>query len=306
MNIFTKSFNRRTILKAGVTSALSSIIAPALGAAGEFKMLTRTIHSTGQKIGLIAYGGSPAFRGNNANDPVLAQELIAILINAGGSYIDANRNAPQKLAKFITPADLAKLDLAISSSGADVLKGAEYLKGLQTSLNKSPISFVQSRFSNPNKDASNFAAMQKWKEQGLVRHIGFSGLNNFDHIEYLIKQLKPDYVQFNYSLFEPDAEQRLLPLAADQGVAVVVNRPFMNGRYFSTVKDLKLPEWAADFDCHSWAQFSLKFIAAHPAVTTVLTETSKPRHARDNVAAGIGRLPNKAEREKMRQLIGSI
>jgi diketogulonate reductase-like aldo/keto reductase len=108
-----------------------------------------------------------------------------------------------------------------------------------------------------------------------------------------------DFLQVNYSPLEPGADQQVLPMALDQGVAVTINRPFINGDYFSLVRDQPLPEWAAQFDCDSWAQFSLKFILSHPAVTCVLTETANPRHALDNIGAGFGRLPDEKTRQRM-------
>ena len=108
-----------------------------------------------------------------------------------------------------------------------------------------------------------------------------------------------DFVQLNYSILTPDAEQRLLPLAQDLGVAILINRPFVNGDYFRLVKGRPLPEWAAEFDCHSWAQFSLKYILGNPGVTSVLAATSNSRHMLDNARAGSGRLPDAAMRARM-------
>lgn len=119
----------------------------------------------------------------------------------------------------------------------------------------------------------------------------------------LIERRVVDFVQINYSLVEPEAADRLLPLAMDNGVAVNINRPFINGQYFSIVKGKSLPEWAADFDCQSWAQFSLKYILAHPAVNCVLTETTNPKHAIENLQAGFGRLPDKKTQQRMRQVM---
>ena len=117
-----------------------------------------------------------------------------------------------------------------------------------------------------------------------------------------------DHARFGYLYLRDGvwAGERLLPMAQDLGIAILSNRPFVNGQYFPLVRDKTLPEWAADFDCNSWAQFSLKYILSNPAVTCVLTETSKPRHARDNLGGGLGRLPDEATREKMRELILSF
>ncbi len=114
---------------------------------------------------------------------------------------------------------------------------------------------------------------------------------------------RPDFIQVNYSVAETEAETGVLPLATDLGIAVLINRPFMNGGYFSRVRGVALPEWTAEFDCHSWAQFSLKYILAHPAVTCVLTETTKPKHLRENLGTAYGRLPDANTKRKMRELM---
>lgn len=104
-------------------------------------------------------------------------------------------------------------------------------------------------------------------------------------------------------MLEPGAADEVLPLAQEKNIAVVVNRPFVNGRYFPLVSGRELPDWAADFDCESWAQFSLKYILAHPAVNCVITETANPRHAIDNLGAGSGRLPDAETRRRMQDLV---
>jgi aryl-alcohol dehydrogenase-like predicted oxidoreductase len=146
------------------------------------------------------------------------------------------------------------------------------------------------------------------KEEGKVRYLGVarSGRQNFDSMAQLIESGLVDFVQVNYSLVEPEAAERVLPIAAEKGVAVVVNRPFQNGNFFSMIRGKELPAWAADFDCATWAQFSLKFILAHPAVNCVLTETANPDHAIDNLGAGFGRLPNEQEQAKMLDVIRSL
>jgi len=115
-----------------------------------------------------------------------------------------------------------------------------------------------------------------------------------------------DFLQVNYSMLETAADRQVLPMALDKGVAVTINRPFINGDYFSLVRGHELPEWASEFDCHSWAQFALKFILANPAVTCVLTETANPEHALDNIGAGFGRLPDEKTRQRMVQHLASL
>ena len=128
----------------------------------------------------------------------------------------------------------------------------------------------------------------------------------YAQLEDFLQRETPDFVQMNYSITERRAEERLLPMAADQGLAVLINRPFMNGSYFDRLEGHPLPEWAAEFDCTSWAQFSLKYILAHPTITCVLTETSNPLHMEENAQAAFGRLPDAAARARMRAFIDEV
>ena len=107
-------------------------------------------------------------------------------------------------------------------------------------------------------------------------------------------------------MLEPHAEQRLLPLAHDKGIAIIINRPFMNGRYFGVIRGRELPEWTLEFDCKSWAQFSLKWILSNPVINCVLTETANPKHVADNLGAGFGKLPDDQQRKKMLNYMKSI
>jgi len=150
--------------------------------------------------------------------------------------------------------------------------------------------------------------LKDWKEEGSARYIGVT-VSNYERYDQLIEFLgreTPDFVQMNYSITERRAEERLLPMAADMGLAVLLNRPFMNGSYFGRLEGRPVPEWAAEFDCTSWAQFSLKYILAHPTITTVFTETSNPVHMEENAQASYGRMPDAGERAQMRAYIDEV
>ena len=146
------------------------------------------------------------------------------------------------------------------------------------------------------------------KEEGLIRYLGVARhkLEFHEPMMRLMDMGIVDFVQVNYSLLEPEAGETVLPMAQEKNVAILVNRAFTNGDYFDVVRDRELPEWAAEIDCESWAQFSLKFILSHPAVTCVLTETANPDHLVDNMAAGMGRLPDQSMRQKMLELVQSF
>jgi aryl-alcohol dehydrogenase-like predicted oxidoreductase len=125
-------------------------------------------------------------------------------------------------------------------------------------------------------------------------------------LEEILRNQPLDFAQFSYNIADRTAEERLLPLAADRGMAVLINRPFQRGELFQKVKGKELPGWAAEFDCSSWGQFFLKFIVSHPAVTCAIPATSKVRHLQDNMAAGFGRLPDAALRKRMTDYFASV
>ena len=148
---------------------------------------------------------------------------------------------------------------------------------------------------------THLRTLREWKQAGRLRYLGVthSTAGAYGELERVMRSEPLDFVQLNYSLGEREAERRLLPLARDRGIAVLVNRPFAAGGLFGRVRGQPLPPWAADFDCESWAQFFLKWILAHPAVTCVIPATSRPEHLTDNMRAGQGALPDAATRERM-------
>lgn len=150
--------------------------------------------------------------------------------------------------------------------------------------------------------------LTEWKAAGTIRYLGITHYHAgaYPQLEKLLTTRAYDFVQFNYSLAEREAEQRLLGVAAESGTAVIINRPFAQSELFAKVKGRELPPWAAEFDCESWAQFFLKYIVAHPAVTCVIPGTGKVRHMSDNLKAGSGRLPDARTRKRMAELIQSF
>ena len=147
---------------------------------------------------------------------------------------------------------------------------------------------------------TQWANLKDWREAGQVRYIGVTVSSDslYERLERFLQAEKPDFVQINYSITERGAEERMLAKLRDSGIGVIINRPFMNGNYFERLGQRPLPDWAADFDCASWAQFSLKYILPNPAITCILTETSSAEHMTENAQAAFGRMPDDAERAK--------
>jgi len=155
---------------------------------------------------------------------------------------------------------------------------------------------------------THLATLRAWKEQGRVRYIGITHYtaSAYDELARVLRSEELDFVQLNYSIIERDAEQRLLPLAAERRVAVLVNRPFAQAGLFNRVRGKALPPWAAEIGCNTWAQFFLKFVVAHPAVTCAIPATSKAKHLVDNMQAGVGPLPDESTRARMARYLEQI
>lgn len=148
------------------------------------------------------------------------------------------------------------------------------------------------------------SSLREWKAKGKIRYTGITCSEDRGHgeVERVMRAQKADFVQINYSLMDRAAAQRILPLAQELGMAVIINRPFGGGGIFQVISAKPLPAWTAEFDCHSWAQFLLKWIVSHPAVTCVIPATNNPQHLEDNMGAGVGRLPDAKTRERMASL----
>ena len=149
---------------------------------------------------------------------------------------------------------------------------------------------------------THWPSLRSWKEAGEARYIGVtvSEMRLHQAVEQFVKREKPDVFQVNYSITERESEDRIIPLAADRGAAVIINRPFMNGALFKRLEGRPLPQWATEIGCATWAQFSLKYILSNPRVTVVLTETSNPKHMAENADAALGPMPDESARKRMR------
>ncbi len=290
--------SRREILGAA-GGALAAASLPSLGAARQLS--TRRIPSTGEPLGVIGLGNSAAFK---SSDMETTRRLLSLLAEHGGSFVDTRAISRFNVLRA-TP-DGMPIFLAAYVDGLDVDQDERDIAALRQLRGGQPLDLLTlSNFDELDRRWNN---LRRWQQQGLCRYIGVgkARISFFPAIMKLMANGSVDFIQINYSILEPEAEERLLPMAVDKDVAVVTNRPFVNGDYFQMVRGRALPAWASDFDCHSWAQFSLKFILGNPAVNCVITETANPDHAIDNLGGGIGRLPDPKARESMRALVRSF
>ncbi len=274
------------------------------------QMPLRAVPSTGEMLPVVGLGSSKVVSqiADNGTDPVAA--VLRALVANGGAVVDTwPRNPPNDagFGRVINEPDLRD-SLFITTKIDQVGKEAGIAQFRQTQelYQRETIDLVQI-FSLTDLE-TQWPNLIDWKAEGSARYIGVT-VSNYERYDQLIEFLgreTPDFVQMNYSITERRAEERLLPMAADMGLAVLLNRPFMNGAYFGRLEGRPLPEWAAEFDCTSWAQFSLKYILAHPTITTVFTETSNPAHMEENAQASFGRMPDAAARARMRAYIDEV
>lgn len=302
-----------TTTRRDVLAMLSAAGVAGLGpvrALAQQQMPLRAVPSTGEMLPVIGLGSSKVVSqvSDNGTEPLAA--VLRALVANGGAVVDSWPRNPANDAGFGEVINLPDLrdNLFITTKIDQVGKEAGIAQFRQTQelYQRDTIDLVQI-FSLTDLE-TQWPNLKDWKEEGSARYIGVT-VSQYERYDQLIEFLgreTPDFVQMNYSITERRAEERLLPMAADMGLAVLLNRPFMNGAYFGRLEGRPLPEWTAEFDCSSWAQFSLKYILAHPTVTTVFTETSNPAHMVENAQASFGRLPDAAARERMRALIDEV
>ncbi|MDF3833995.1 aldo/keto reductase [Cupriavidus basilensis] len=234
-------------------------------------------------------------------------EVLALLLQTPGAVIDT---APSYGSAETVTGDLlqqaharGKVFLATKiSASAGSAAQAQWAQSLRA-LRSDTVDLLQVH--NLIDWRGNLRFARQLKEQGKTRYIGITHYREDAHeaLAQIVRGERLDFVQLNYSVAERNAERALLPLCQERGVAVLVNRPFQDGRLFRAVKDRPLPNWAGEIDCASWAQIFLKFIVGHGAVTAAIPATAKPRNMQDNLGAGFGRMPDARQRERIAALL---
>lgn len=299
---------RRELL--AIASACSIATLAPVGALAQRSMPRRPIPSTGEMLPVLGLGSTKPVEQIATRGPEPLAAVLRTLADHGGRVVDTwPRNADNDVAfgRIIDSSDLRDaffVTTKIDRPGKEA--GVAQFRETQQNYGRETLDLVQV-FSLIDVD-SHWPSLEGWKDSGQARYIGVTVAEDrmHDDLARFLARRTPDFIQVNYSLSERLAEDRILPLAADRGVAVLVNRPFMNGVYFDRLEQQALPDWTAEFDCESWAQFSLKYILANPLVTCVLTETSNPEHMAENARASFGGMPDETARDRMRELIDSI
>jgi aryl-alcohol dehydrogenase-like predicted oxidoreductase len=297
--------NRREVC----TGALNLMAAVTLGAraAGPAPddLITRRIPSSGEALPLIGLGTSGPFEvGDSAAERAPLAEVLGAFFAAGGRLIDTSpmySSAERVLGELLTAPMQQRAFLATKVWTQGQRSGVEQMMHSAQLLKTQRLDLIQVH--NLLDLDTQLKTLYEWKSQGKVRYVGVTHytVSAQAQLAQVLERYRLDFVQFNYSPLTRAAEERLLPLAAARGVAVLVNRPFEDGALFAQVRGRSLPAWAAELDAASWGQLALKFIGSHPAVTCIIPATGKVQHLEDNLAGGRGRLPDARQREAIAQ-----
>jgi len=271
--------------------------------------ITRPIPSTGERLPAVGLGTWLTF--NVKPEPAAEAPLAPVLqtfFERGGAMVDSS---PMYGLSEDVIGDLLK------RTGRERLFSATKIWTIGKALGRWQLERSRKLWGVPKFDLVHIHNMLDWrthletlkemKAAGAVRYIGITTSHGarHDEMELALTRERFDFVQFTYNLSDRRVEERLLPLAAEHGIAVVINRPFDGGSLFSVSGKRPLPEWAREFDCENWAQFFLKFVVSHPSVTCAIPATSKVEHLRENIGALYGRLPDAALRTRMAKHIES-
>lgn len=303
---------RNLLMKAGALGAAARLgLSPSLSQAAVPKVITRPIPSSGEQIPIIGMGTWITF--NVGDDTTLRNERAKVFktfIEMGGGMVDSSPmygssedvvgyclKRVKERGNFFSA---TKVWTYTGWLGRQQMNGSFNLWG----LDKFDVIHVH----NMTDWRTHLETLQDWKAKGKVRYIGITTSHGrmHDGMEKVIKEQPFDFVQFTYNMRDREAEQRLLPAAAQYGKAVVLNRPFAGGALFDMFAGKKLPEWAKEIDCENWAQFFLKYVVSHEAVTCAIPATSQVPHMVQNMGAAYGRLPDKKMRARMLEYVKSL
>ena len=302
---------RRDFTKAGVGAGTLLAVGGPGALAGPDDLITKVIPSSGQRIPAIGLGTNRYGVGQSDEERAPLLAALRRFHELGGTVIDTApgyRTSEQVLGDLMDTLDIRE-DMFVATKvdrreGTDATheQMAESQRRMQTDH------FDLMQVHNLRNTAESLAAIREWKQEGLVQYIGIttSRAAQYEEFEKVMLAEELDFIQVNYSLVQRESGERLMPLAQDLGMAVMINRAFGGGRIFNAVGDKPLPEWAKEFDVSSWAQFLLKYAISHPAATVAIPGMTKAHHVDDNIMAMHGRLPTPEQRQQQEAFFDSL
>lgn len=303
------TLTRRALIALGAAAGGSLLLPGMLPAAGTVSR--RAIPSSGEPLPVVGLGTSGVFDVEATPENLAARrEIVAAMVEHGASVIDTSPmygRAEAVVGRVVE--DLGVREQIFYATKVWTRGREQGLAQMEESfrlLRTDTIDLMQVH--NLVDTRTQLASIRELQDAGRVRYSGITHyrVSEHDDLAAVIEAERPDFVQVNYSIATRAAEERLLPLATDRGVAVIVNRAFEDGSLFRAVRGREVPEWAVEAGMESWGRFFLKYVLAHPAVTCVIPGTSKPRHMRDNLGAGTGPLPDAGLRRRMIAYVESL
>lgn len=306
-----RGLTRRRVL-AALSAAGAGMLLPGTGR-GETPaaLVQRPIPKSAERLPVLGMGTWQTFDvAGDGGGLAVAREVLRLFADGGGRLVDTSpmygsaESVVGQLAHELGVQGRLFYATKVWTSGRE-----SGLRQMETSLKRMRVARMDLMQVHNLVDVNtHLATLREWKKDGKLRYIGITHYHAGAHgeLESLLRREELDFLQVNYSLAEPEAERRLLPLAEERGVAVIANRPFVKGRMFERAAGKPLPTWAADLGIASWAQFFLKWILGHPAVTCAIPATSNPGHLVDNLHAGRAPLPDAAARRRMSEVFRDL
>jgi aryl-alcohol dehydrogenase-like predicted oxidoreductase len=279
-------------------------------------LITRAIPSTGQRIPIVGLGSSATFSQVARSEDVGAiKDVLRTLVEKGGAVFDtapsygASEEVAGRVAKELGLTEkifwATKVNVARGGGAADPAAARAQIETSFQRIGKRPIDLIQVH--SLGDVPTQLGLLKELKREGRIRYIGLTSTNEqqYPALETLMRNEPIDFIGIDYAIDNREVETTLLPLAQERKIGVLVYAPFGRTRLWARVAGREVPAWAAEFDARTWAQFFLKFVASHPAVTAITPATSQAKNMLDNIGGGIGRLPNEATRKRMVELVDS-
>ncbi len=306
-----RNLGRRQALKRLSALAAWAVIGPYSVNATAAEQRKRKIPSSGEAIPVMGLGTARTFDvGSDEKSRAPLREVLRLFVEHGGTMIDSSPmygSAEEVVGDLVSELELhgaVFYTTKVWTSGR--APGIEQMEKSFRLMRTPVIDLMQ--IHNLVDTQTQLATIREWVARKRIRYVGITHYtaSAFDDLERLISAETLDYVQFPYSIVNRQAEERLIPAAADYGVAVIAHRNFEKGALFRKVRGKPLPAWATEIDCKSWGQFVLKYLIGDPRVTNVIPATRKPKHLIDNMGAGLGRLPDASMRRRMAQFVDDL
>ena len=310
--------SRRDYLRYSALAGAASLLPGGWLAAREGNLIRRSIPGTDERLPIVGLGSSATFRRMAESDDVSQlREVIRTLVDNGGSVFDTapSYGESEEVAGQLVQ-DLDAVDKVFwatkvnvvprGGSDADPAAARQQIERSFSYIGKDPIDLIQVH--NLADVPTQLGILRELKEAGRIRYIGvtYTGEERYDDLAAVMQSEPIDFIGVDYAVDNRSAAERIFPVAQDRGIGVLVYLPFGRTRLWNRIGNREVPDWAAEFGAESWAQFFIKYAAAHPAVTVVTPATSKPHHMLDNIGAAYGELPDAAMQRRMAEYVDAL